>query len=339
MVVKYRVEIDGNDITDKLRAEGRLISITVTDRMGEHADSVGLELDDRPPHVAWPPQGAALRLWAGEATLYDLGTFALDAPQVSAPPHRLSVTGHSASFIASNIGSSPTNHMRWQVWENITVSDLANTIAQEHGLTVKVSTKAKTRTGDVVETTDPIAGVNIGTREQNGESDLAFLSRVLEDYNAACRVKRGQLEVFYKGKLLINQVTITPQEVEGYDATLQARRNFGSVVARWVNPKSGASGEKKAGTAKPTLVLTELFESATQAASAAKGQLKTGERESAILNLRMSSLRLDLPAGVEVGLSSGFRSEIAGSWVVTEAHHRIADRPRTQLVCERKLED
>ena len=323
MELNYKVEVDGRDITSKLRDEGRLLSINVTDRLGEHADLVSLEIDDRPPHVAWPPEGASLALSVGDdaGTLWDLGTFTLDAPSVSAPPHRLSVTGHSASFVAGDV--LPLNHMRWRTWEQVSISDLANTIAQDHGLTVKVSTT--------------VGSVIVGTREQNGESDLAFLSRVAGELDALVRVKRGRLEVFNRGPLIVQGKLVTPIDVEGYDATLMGRRNIGSVVARWLNPKSGASGEKKAGTAEPTLILTELYESADQAAGAAKSALKDGERKSRTVDLRMTSFRPDLPAGSDIELT-GFRSEIDGNWVVTEASHRIdANRARTQISAERSV--
>lgn len=324
MGVAYRIEVDGRDVTAKLRDQQRLLGLRVSDRMGEHADSCALEIDDRPPHVAWPPEGAALQLYAGEGDqLYDLGLFTLDAPSISAPPHRLNVVGHSANFITGSIGSTPLNHMRWRLWENITVSDLANTLAQDHGLTVKVASA--------------VGSIVVGTREQSGEADIAFLARVLGEYDAHVRVKRGRLEIYGKGALLPEK-SVSLAEVEGYSGQLVSRRKIAAVTARWLNPKGGQGGEKTAGSGEPRMVLAELYETAAGASSAAKAALKDGERKSRELNLQMTGLRLDLPAGTALTLDESFRSEVAGAWVVQQADHLIdAAKARTTLLLERSV--
>ena len=63
MAVNYKVEIDGKDITPTLLRERRLLEIEVEDREGAAADALRMLIDDRDPHVEWPPDGARARVW------------------------------------------------------------------------------------------------------------------------------------------------------------------------------------------------------------------------------------------------------------------------------------
>lgn len=320
----YRIQIDGRDITAKLRSERRLIALMVTDKAGEAADSCSLELDDRPPHVEWPPEGATIQIWMGavDADLTDLGQFTLDAPQASCPPDRLSVTGHSANYLQSGSGM-PLHTERFRLWNSVSIGDMAATIARDHGLVAAVQ--------------GPVSAQVVGTIEQIGESDVRFLQRIVKDFGARVSVKSGRLEITKAGPIL-PQVVLTPRDVEQWSAPLGNRKKPGTVVTRWMNPKTGNGGTKTAGKDEPRLVLTELFEDASSAASAAKSALKDGERAAAQISLTLTSLRPEIAAGAEVSLQ-GFRSEIDTLWTVVEARHKADGyRARTELTAERSVE-
>ncbi len=324
VVAAYKLEVDGRDLTDKWRNERRLLSIEVTDKLGVSSDSCSLEIDDREPHVAWPPAGAKLRGWFGASTaeLYDLGTYTLDVPEASGPPRRLRVTGHAASFVAS--GSLPMQTARSRLWENVTLADLAETIAADHGLTAKVATR--------------LEASQVGTIEQIDESDLAFLERLAKRLGGRVRVRSGQLEVTPSGPLIRTSTRISANNVESWHAPLGVRLRAGKVVARWHAPKSGKTGEVSVGKDEPTVTLADIFEASDAARSAAESLLKNRERDSAQLNLSLTSLRTDIGAGAPIAIS-GVRSEVDGEWVVTEVrHYAAADRARTSIVAERKVD-
>jgi uncharacterized protein len=193
--IAYRILINGRDVTSTWHAQRRLLEIEVDDREGEASDACTLVLDDRPPHIQWPPEGGDLRLWLGNtpSELVDLGSFTLDAPEASSPPDLLTVKGHAASYIASG-RRMPVQSERSRAWALVTLGDMATTIATEHGLVARVQKE--------------VAGELIDAIEQVDESDIAFLSRIAKRFDARVRVKSsstvpsGVLEVVGAGQQL-----------------------------------------------------------------------------------------------------------------------------------------
>jgi phage protein D len=325
--VEYRIEIDGNDVTSTWKAERRLLSIEVSDQEGETSDSCTLTLDDHAPHIAWPPEGARLRLWLGtsQADLVDMGSFTLDAPAASSPPDRLTVSGHAANFVTSGHGL-PLQTQRSRTWSAISLGNMVDTIAQEHNLLPRVQSQLS---GELV---DPV--------EQLWESDLAFLKRIAKRYDARVRVKGatghpgGALEVVGGGSQL-PQVVLSRRDVEQWSAPLGARVKAGSVTAFWFKPKTGQSGSKTAGKGAPHLVSTEAFETPASALAHAKARLKDTERHSAQLSVTLTRLDTSIASGTPVALA-GFRSEIDTVWNVVQVRHSAdAHRARTSLVAEK----
>lgn len=325
--VEYRIEIDGKDVTSTWKSERRLLSVEVVDQEGETSDSCTLELDDREPHIAWPKEGARLRLWLGtsESDLVDMGAFTLDAPLASSPPDRLVVTGHAANFVTSGPGL-PMQTQRTRTWESISLGNMVDTIAQEHNLLARVQ---KQLAGEMI---DPI--------EQLWESDLAFLKRIAKRYDARVRVKGasghpgGALEVVGGGAQL-PQVVLSKADVEQWSAPLGNRVKAGSVTAFWFNPTTGQSGSKTVGKGAPHLVSTEAFDTAASARSHAKARLKDTERHAAQISVTLTELRTAIASGTPVALA-GFRSEIDTVWNVVQVTHRAdAHRARTTFSAEK----
>ena len=325
--VAYMILINGADVTEKWKSERRLLSIEAEDKEGETSDAVSLELDDRAPHIAWPPEGASLRLFLGNSAddITDLGTYTLDAPEASSPPSRLTVKGHAANFISSGPGL-PMQTERTRQWELSTLGVMTATIAKDHGLVSRIQTA--------------LASEVVGNLEQIDESDLQFLSRVAKGFGARVRVKgglvSGNLEVVGAGSVLPS-VVLTPRDVERWAAPLGTRLKPGTVVATWHNPRTGLSGVKTAGNGEPRLVLAEVFDTSAAALSAVKSRLKDGDRKSAQINIALTKLNTGLSAGAEIAMS-GFRSEIDTVWNVVEVRHRVtANMARTSLTAERAV--
>jgi phage protein D len=322
VVAAYRIEVNGRDVTDKWQRERRLLSVEITDKLGVSADSCSLELDDRPPHVAWPPAGATLRIWLGPSSneLRDLGTYTLDVPEASGPPHRLQVIGHAASFISGD--TMPMHTQRSRVWQDVSFADLAEAIAAEHGLNVKVASS--------------LQGLSVGVVEQIDEADLEFLGRLAARFDARARVRTGQLEIMPAGPLTQAAVRLSPSQLEGWFAPLGERLKPGRVVARWNAPTSGKAGEVTAGEEAPTLVLSELFDGPDSAKKAALAAFDARDRNAAQIALALATLRTDIGAGAMLEME-GIRGELDGLWTAVEVVHRAGGTAaRTAITAQRE---
>lgn len=321
----YRVEIDGRDMTETWAKERRLLEITVVDDEGNASDSVSFTFDDREPHIAWPPEGAVARVWLGntEDDLVDLGVYCLDAPTASSPPERLTVRGHAAQFVSTG-PSMPLNTERFRLWTATTLGSMARTIASDHGLIARVQSD--------------LEGFALDSIEQLDETDLAFLKRIASQFGGRVRVKgsssgSGALEVVGAGSQL-PQVVLARKDLEQWSMPLGGRAKPGKAIAAWFNPKTGGSGVKEAGKGEPVVRLTEIFGTASEAASAVKSLVKDKVRDSAQLSVTLTTMNTSIASGTEI-VMSGIRSEVDTTWNVVRAEHRANGQPRTSFVAEK----
>jgi phage protein D len=84
-------------------------------------------------------------------------------------------------------------------------------------------------------------------------------------------------------------------------------------------------------------VLGELYDSPGASRSAAKSLREDKNRNATQLSLSLTRLRTGIGAGQPLSVS-GLRSEIDGSWVVTEAAHQVGvGTARTTLAAQRQV--
>src|SRR3546814_10890009 len=62
-IADWRVTLDGNDLTDRLRP--RLVSLSLSEKRGDEADQLDTVLDDSDGMLAIPKEGAVLRVQLG----------------------------------------------------------------------------------------------------------------------------------------------------------------------------------------------------------------------------------------------------------------------------------
>src|SRR3546814_16978457 len=64
-IADWRVTLDGNDLTDRLRP--RLVSLSLSEKRGDEADQLDIVLDDSDGMLAIPTEGAVLRVQLGRS--------------------------------------------------------------------------------------------------------------------------------------------------------------------------------------------------------------------------------------------------------------------------------
>src|SRR5699024_6330028 len=125
--------------------------------------------------LALPPRGAELRLalgWRGQP-LVERGTYIVDEVEHSGAPDALTIRARSADMRQGLPGK------RTQSWDDLTLGDIIATIAGRHDLAAK--------TGQTLQ------GIYLEHIDQTEESDLHFLTRLAERFDAIATVKAGNL--------------------------------------------------------------------------------------------------------------------------------------------------
>nr|CBI81105.1 conserved hypothetical protein [Bartonella sp. 1-1C] len=176
---------NGEDITRILM--DYVLSIEIMDEAEDKSDRITIELDDRAREcdngfLDIPLIGTVISVTLGYEGVKnrDMGSYLIDEISVSSPPQTLSVTGHAASMNTSyRTPKSQSYHQK-------TLGNIIQEIAQRNGYTPKV---------------DPaLAKIVVRHIDQTTESDMAFATRLAEEYDAVAKPVDGKLVLAKRGE-------------------------------------------------------------------------------------------------------------------------------------------
>lgn len=335
----YRVTVDGRDITQILRGQvarsngtsrPRLISLGLSERRGEEADTFDLVLDDSDDALDLPPTGARIRVWLGwrqgsgvTIGLVDKGEFHVETIGHGGSPPALTIRAKAADFTAG------LKQRREKGYHGTTIGAIVTEIAQRHGLVARCA--------------DALASITVATKAQSREGDLAFLRRLGREYDAVATVKAKTLifKPVGDGKSPSGQdlptVTIVKASGDAHQFDRQKRDDTEGVEATWHNRATGkretfVSGKKDGARRLSRVYPTE--EAAIQAASTAHGR---AAREPVSFSINLALGRADL-SPEQTAKVSGFKRQIdAIDWLVRDVAHILGDRGfQTQISLEQR---
>ncbi|WP_375674642.1 contractile injection system protein, VgrG/Pvc8 family [Bartonella sp. CL100XZDX] len=176
---------NGEDITKTLM--DYVLSIEITDEAENKSNRITIELDDRARDsdngfLDIPLIGTIISVTLGYegGKNRDMGSYLIDEISVSSPPQSLSVTGRAASMNTSY--RTPKS----QSYHQQTLGSIVQEIAERNGYTPKV---------------DPaLAKIVVRHIDQTSESDMAFATRLAEDYDAVAKPVDGKLVLARRGE-------------------------------------------------------------------------------------------------------------------------------------------
>lgn len=333
----YRVEVDGVDITPRLRDRvpanrnrPRLISLGITDKRGNEADQLDLVLDDSDGAFNLPRTGAVIRVQLGwkqgsdvTVGLVDKGTFIVDEVSHTGPPDVITIRARAADFTGA------MRVRRERSWRGTTLGAIVADVARAHGLKPRCAPS--------------LASIAITTKAQSRETDLAFLRRLGRDYDAAATIKRGNLVLAPLGKgstvsgAALPTLTIHRRDGDRHDYQLQKQEEVTGVTASWHDRGAAKKKTITVGTADGARRLSRTYANEADAKAAATAEAKRAGRQPRTLSLNLALARLDVrpeqPATVV-----GFKPAIdAQAWLVAEVTHSLGDQGfKTQLKLENR---
>jgi len=335
-VADWRVTLDGLDLSAKLAP--LLIRLRVSERRGELADQLDIELDDSGQSLDIPKSGAVLQVslgWKGgggtKPGLIDKGKFTVDEAEHRGPPDTINIRARSVDFTAE------WRKVREQSWRDTTLGAPINAIAGRQALTPRVNAD--------------LAARPIKLLTQNRESDIAFLERLGKEYDAISTVKNGTL-IFTPmagGKTAsgdaLPTVTLRRRQGDGHSYRVEAREDYTGVVAKWRDKRAAktklekskprarsATAVPKAKSEKPSStagngdnpkVLKQIFATQAEAERAAQAEWSRIQRAprkfSTKLALGKPEIGADQPA-----IAEGYHPEIdAQDWIVADVTHTL----------------
>lgn len=311
----YRVSLDGRDITPTI--DPRLVSLTLTQCRGDEADQLDLVLDDADGELAVPRTGVALSLalgWVGanaDAELVDKGQFIVDEVEHGGAPDVLQIRARSA-----DLRGALRNRIE-QSWHDTTLGDVARTIAGRNGLRLSIDAG--------------LGSTSIAHVDQANESDIGFLSRLAQRYDAVATVKVGRLVLLpingarTASGAQMPALTLSRQAGDQHRFHVADRDAYTGVRAYWHDSKRAKQVNVLVGTSGNAKRLREGHATEADALAAAQAEWQRIQRGAATFEL---TLAVGLPgADAQRPLAvTGFKPEIDGTdWLVTRVVHAISD--------------
>lgn len=310
----WKVVLDGEDIT--ARFSPRLLSLRLSEKRGEEADELEIELHDAAGDLVLPPEGAKLSVSLGWARgsgvdtgLVAKGSFSVDEITWSGPPDKVSIRGRSADL------KDTFRTRKSRSWKNTTLGGIVTKIAGEHGLTARCHAD--------------LAGKAVTLAEQANKSDMTFLRDLGRRYDAAASAKAGCLifapinaTTTATGQALPSlSITRGSGDSVTYRRAARERAQDGAE-ADW-HDQSAAQRKKASHGGSKKRKLKRVYASEADAKEAAKAETNRLKRAEATLSLTLAHGNAAIAPGVKV-TASGFKSEIDGkSWRVASVNHEM----------------
>ncbi len=314
----FKILANQTDITQIIQQ--RLISIRITDESGIKGDTLDIQLDDEPP-IEWPRHGAELEVLIGfnktsnNTGLVRQGLYIVDEIAHSGPPNTFTLRGK-----ASNLKQS-LKQPKTRSWDDITMGDLVNTIAQEHGMNAKVGESLKDHAIDHIDQTD--------------ESDLHILTRLARDVGAMVKPVAGFLVMVPQGEAKsvtgqsLPMITITVDQIKQHHVTLTEANQYDAVTTYWHDIQTAKRMVVQIGEGR-VFMSRHTYADETTAKNAAKAKLHQFKRSSLQLSLTLIG-NPNLMAESKINLT-GLRDPINGSWVIVRVVHQINDQGFTSRI-------
>lgn len=311
----YRIIANGDDITNLVA--GKLKTLTITDDTGFESDTLQISLADTDNDAPFPipPTGAELEVWMGyDDTLQRMGLFIVDEIETGGWPAYMDLRGRAAPFESTGAGRSDLQTQKTRSWpEGTRLGEMADTIAQEHGLESAVA--------------QSLRGMTLAHFDQTEESDISFLVRVAQRHGAIVKPGGGKLALAKRGESRsatgeeLPTVTLDASECTRWSMSITTRDTVGTVVAYYQDQDAAERRQVSAGEGDPVRRMRHNYPDQESAEAAAQSELDRRERRENRFSASMPGAPTLTGEG-QLALT-GFRPGLVTRWLISKVTHNL----------------
>ncbi len=318
---KWDIRLNGRDLIDQKRypnGNPRVISLRLTEKLGEEADELEIVIHDMlaSEPIDPPPQGSILTVAIGwdrgslvSTGMVDKGSFTVDEVSWGGPPDQITITARSADLKDS------FRTRKTRTWHDQTLGGVIGQLAADNALQPRCH--------------PDLAGKPITAAEQHNKSDMQFLRDLGRHHDAVATVKAGCLIFAPRGAV----TTASGKEIPGAVlfrsrcANVSWRRasrdkDQDGAEAQWHDSDAGKRKTvAKGGTRKKRL--KRIYASEDDASTAAQSEMNRQKRASATLEATLAWGNPLLTPGMPIE-AVGFRAHIdAQKWQIASTEHTM----------------
>ena len=296
-----KLSVNGLDISTLIK--GKLISCNLTDERGGLVDQLVIELDNNDDSLMMPEPDADLQLWLPyQGKFVDMGVFKVDTCELSGPPAVISIQARSADI------SDSLKQKRDISYSQTTLSTVLTTVASRNKLAPTIASK--------------LGATMIDHLDQTDESDLSFIARLGELYDAVSNIKSNHLIFMPAGQAKtttgapIESVNIDLDQCEDY--RYQKRRiTYTGVKAFWNDSAYGKRTPELVGADTNPFIIRGSFRSLDQAKNAVIAKWAALQREDIHVELSLDHGNPLIITESPLILQTGFAAEMRALDLIT----------------------
>ncbi len=307
-----KVLVNGIDVTNNILP--MLIDLTIEDKAGFESDTISMTLANPKGNIFVPKKGAKIVMMIGykKSALLNIGTYELSTVSLSggATGHTMQLTGKAAFFSSKKLKST-----RSQSFDEKTIKDIVNQIAGDNGMSAAVDNE--------------LGSKKIKHIDQVNESDMHFLTRLADDYDAIFKVAAENIIFASRGNgLSISgsamqslQLNITPKI--SYSLTSDDRSSYDKVNVYYHDKKKGSRVKVEEGDGDKTYEHKTVMSTKEEAKAKAKALLGQFARANFNLNLTMAG-NPSISAETPIIIVEPSVPLMSGRWIVEQVSHNLS---------------
>lgn len=178
----FKFVIGDNDISENILAGN--ISLSISEGVGENADSASIEIDDPQGIITPPPRDVEMRIFGGYVDDFrDFGIFIVDQTSLEGWPQKVKIGLQSAG---AKKAQKQRRQKSYKPPEYSTYKDIFSEISSRNEWQLALS--------------EEIGSKSVEIEVQTEEGDLAFLSRITDKFDAHVSVKNKHLIGVMRGQ-------------------------------------------------------------------------------------------------------------------------------------------
>jgi phage protein D len=299
-------------------AAKRVIEIKVKDHRGIKGDTASITFDDRDYMLKIPSIGQKFEVHLGyEGSLVRMGAFEVNKIIIKESPKCTITAIGSSIFLKKSQLKNPTT----KKFSEKTIGAILSYIAKKNGYSLKC---------------DPsICSIYLDHIVQRKESDMSFITRLVDENDAYLKISNNEIRVFPKnkemGRIIFNKtevksqisisglVTNVPTSIEW---VISERTNYTGVKVKFHDKDKNKSTNILVGSEKNVYEDSRVYESYVVAKRIAGSRLASLQRGTGILRSFTTPGDGNIIAGM-TGVLVGFRPEIGPSFQIKEAIHTM----------------
>jgi uncharacterized protein len=269
--------VGGVDLLAGLASQS-ILSFAYTDNTSDMADDLSVQIAD--PARTWmqnflPKKGvectAQIKVFnwkmPGDTRQIDCGVFWLDQIDFKGPPNTVSISASSVPVI-----SGIKNQKKFRSWENQNLTEIAQQIASDNGLTLMWDTKQ-----------NPM----VQRADQVDSADLEYIRDKVKECSLSLKIFKRQLVVYseeeYEARPPVYLLTYGMANILNYSFSSKLDDTYKSATNAYLDPDTGKvlestfePGEAPEGTGSE-LMLNETIDGPPDEGEGGEGKLREGD--------------------------------------------------------------